>query len=176
MFFQKTVNDGSVPLEYKRGKRTKKEYRSKCLGYKFAIPEGFVLEKEEVLKEKSTQEDISDFCGKSRAGIEVGVNFIPADGSFPINDTGTMDMIGKSIVQKINDTSTDGRTSTYYGVTEFCGKKCAHSIMEYERDGVQFFTEFYQNYTTYYLLQFAFTYTYENGTGVSELRSLFSSL
>lgn len=41
MFFHKAQNDGSVPLKYKRGKTTKTEYKSKCLGYRFRIPKDF---------------------------------------------------------------------------------------------------------------------------------------
>lgn len=173
MFFQKVVNDGSIPLEYKRGKRTKKEYRSKCLGYKFIIPKGFILGNEYQLKDRSTQEDISDLWGKSSEGIEVGVNFIPLDGSCIINDTNALDRIGRGIEEKAND---DRYTSTYYGVTEFCGKKCVHFIMEYMQNGEQFFSEFYQNYTTYYVVQFGFTYTYENASVLSDLKSSFSPL
>lgn len=60
MFWHKVVNDGSVPLKYKEGKRTKKEYRSKCLSYKFNIPKGFVLGNEHQLKDRSTPKDICD--------------------------------------------------------------------------------------------------------------------
>lgn len=175
MFLHRVVNDGSIPLKYKRGKHTKKKYTSRCLGYKFKIPEGFAFANECQLKDRSTPDDTSDLYGVSSEGIEVGVNFIPADGSYIINDTNTLDRIGRAIEQKVNNENSDRHVS-YYGVTEFCGKKCVRYIMEYTQNGEQFFAEYYQNYTTYYVVQFSFIYTYDNAESVSDLKSLFSAL
>lgn len=176
MFFHKAQNDGSVPLKYKRGKTTKTEYKSKCLGYRFRIPKDFTAGNEAQLEERSTPDNISDFWGQSASGIEVGVTVIPTDGSLLITDTDIIDRIGRATSQNVNDNSTDGRTSTYYGVTEFCGRKCAHSVMQYEQNGAELYAEFYQNYTTYYLLQFAFIYAKDKEFGVYDLKAAFSAL
>lgn len=176
MFFKKVIRDGSVPLEYKRGKCSKKEYKSKCLSYKYIIPEGFVIANEVQLENRSKPKDICDFFGRSASGVEIGVNFIPADGVLLMKQMDELDMIGRAVVKRMNDTSTDGRRATYYGITEFCGKNCAHSVLQHKRDGKDCFTEFYQHYTSYYMLQFAFTYTYENRWSVEELKACFSML
>lgn len=176
MFFKKVIRDGSVPLEHKRGKCSKKEYTSKCLGFKFRIPEEFIVENEDLLKNRSKPGDICDFFGRAGSGIEVGVNFIPTDGGLTFQKMDELDRVGRAVAEKINNTSTDGRKSTYYGIREFCGRNCAYFILQHKRDGKDYFTEFYQNYTAYYMLQFSFTYTHENRWSVEELKTCFSAL
>ena len=48
--------------------------------------------------------------------------------------------------------------------------------MQYEQNGAELYAEFYQNYTTYYLLQFAFIYAKDKEFGVYDLKAAFSAL
>lgn len=175
MFFRKKKNDGSVPIEYKRGKIKNNVYRSKCLGYTIQICDGFEVRDAEHCERESTPEDICDFFGILATDVHVGVNYIPHDGSVMISDNATRDMLGSAMATRLNEQQRGRAESTYYGVVDFCGKPCCHSIMHSQKDGKEWICELYQYYSSYYMLQFGFLYLPENKWHVDEAKALFSS-
>lgn len=176
MFFRKKKNDGSVPIVYKRGIIKNKVYRSKCLGYAIRICDGFQVRDAEQCERESTPKDICDFFGILASNVRVGVNYIPHDGRIIVAEDKTRDLLGASITQNLNKQQQGRAVSTYYGLVNFCGKSCCYSVMRYQKDGAEWISEFYQYYSTYYMLQFSFIYLPENKWHVDDAKALFSSL
>ena len=146
-----------VPIKYKRGEVSDREYKSKCLEYCFKIPEECVLETVAELERKSTPEEIQELYAQMPSGANVTVIFLPMDGS--LKDV-NIDNMGTSMVEGINRKFED-RRATYYGTVEFLGKQCAHSVIEQDRSGIHFFSEAYAYFAPYCQVMFVFTYINE---------------
>lgn len=175
MFFQKK-NDGTAPIKYKQGIVKRNRYQSKCLGYAVKIPEGCEVVDAEKLEQDSTPNDICDFFGILASGVRIGVHYRPGDGSIEIPDDKMRDMLGSTIVQRANQQHRGELESTYYGLVNFCGKPCCHSIMYHKKDGTEWISELYEYYSTYYVFNVTFTYLPDGMGNVEEAKALFSSL
>lgn len=167
--FIKKEKLGYKPIQYKRGKRSKQEYKSKCLEYSFQIPQSCVLTPDEELDRDSTPENIKDLFCLMPSGANVSVSFLPMDGSLKdIN----IDRLGSSMVEGTKRNYTD-RLATYYGTVEFLEKPCAHSVIEMDKNGIHCFSEFYAYFAPYCQILFAFTYTYETMGDFAVLKQAF---
>lgn len=175
MFFQKK-KDGSVPITYKRGKLKNNEYCSKCLGYTIKLPDGCEVIDMEKLEQDSTPNDICDFFVILASDVRIGVHYRPQDGSIVIPDDKMRDMLGNAIVQGANQQHSGELESTYYGLVNFCGKPCCYSVMRHQKNGAEWISELYEYYSTYYVLNFTFTYLQANEGNVEEAKALFFSL
>lgn len=163
---------GDVPIKYKRGEVSDREYKSKCLEYCFKIPEGCVLETVAELERKSTPEEIQELYAQMPSGVNVTVCFLPMDGS--LKDINT-DLLGTAMVESINQNFKD-RWATYYGTVAFVGKQCAHSVVELDYDGIHSFSETYTYFASYCQVIFVFTYSNETRGDSDILKQAFRFL
>ncbi len=176
MLFTKKKTDGSVPLKYKRGKIKKGLYRSECFGYAVKIPDDLDVKDTQYCESISDPKNIYDFFGITVSNVSIGAIYVPQDGDFKVEDDKIRDMLGNAIVQKMNQQKHNRGETTYYGLTEFCGKTCIYTITHFQKNGMAWVNEIYGYMSTYYTLQFSFVYPVANKWSVDEAKALFSAL
>ncbi len=143
------------------------------MGYLFKLPKGGSLYSEDQLINMSKSIDVADMFAILPSGVNLSVVYIPQRGEITeIN----IDEIAIAIAAQINARSTDGQRATYHGVVEFLGRKCAHSEIELEKNGIRFFSEIYAYYSPYMMIQYTFCYNYSNMADVEILKKALRAL
>lgn len=163
---------GYEPIKYERGEIIGNEYKSKCFGYCFKIPDGAKVKTREELERESSLDSIVDFSCRMPNGVEVAVTFQSMDGS--VKDL-NLDYIGNSMVEAIERRDTD-RKAFHYGVVELFGEKFVHSGIDLEKNGFHIISELYTYYAPYCQIIFVFIYTDENKDNLDALKQAFSKL
>lgn len=169
MFKRKTKKKGLIT--YKRGKWSKKDYKSKALGYRFVYPEEGTATDKKNLISRDEPTCITDFQYGLLSGVSCAVQYVPQDGMLP--EGIDIDSLGRAMVDKMNETATDGRISTYHGVVEFAGKQCIHHSTRHNNNGVNMLFEFYGYNAPNCSVQFAFTCYNDNFADLELLKQAF---